>query len=70
MSPKKSENLTKSRFVDTIKRTLLIMVIAVIFTRLLDFPLWMTVLAVLLGVPVIIHAIIWIRRLENSDKKK
>lgn len=46
------------------------MVIAVIFTRILDLPLWVTIVAVLGGVAVIIHALYWIRKLKSEKEAK
>lgn len=68
MKSDRMENLERKDFIDTIKRTIIIMAVAVVFTRLLDFPYWITLLAVLLGLPVILHAVFWIRKLESPQK--
>ncbi len=54
-----------SRFWDTIYRTIPIMIIAIVFTRLLDYPLWTTYVAIGGGIAVIVHALIWIWKIED-----
>ncbi|KXA97569.1 hypothetical protein AKJ37_02740 [candidate division MSBL1 archaeon SCGC-AAA259I09] len=67
MGRETDERLSVSKFRDTILRTLFIMVVAVVFTRLLGFPLWVTIAVVIGGIVVIVHALIWIRRLEGEE---
>ena len=64
------ERYDSSRFKDTIVRTIFIMVVAVVVTRVLDFPLWMTVVAVAAGIPVIAHATIWLRRNDSDGSEE
>lgn len=70
MAKKQENQLSPSRFRDTILRTLFIMIVAVIFTRILDFPVWVTIVLVLAGIAVIIHAVVWIRRLQDENENE
>lgn len=63
------EYLSADKFRDTIKRTIFIMAVAFVTTRILAFSWWITIIAVAGGLPVIFYAWVWIRRLENEGSK-
>ncbi len=60
-----NKDLNTSKFWDTIYRTVLIMIIAIVFTRILNYPLWTTYFAIGAGVAVILHALIWIKKTQK-----
>lgn len=63
------EHLSQDKFRDTIKRTIFIMAVAFVTTRILAFSWWITILAVVAGLPVVFYAWIWIRRLEKESSE-
>ncbi len=42
------------------------MIVAIVFTRVLELPLWTTVAAIGGGFIVIVHAFYWIKKLEKE----